>query len=377
MTGHLREVRPGYWRFYANADPDPISGARRQRTRYFRGTKTAAKKALAAFVTEIENESLADVEKITVRAMMLAWLGHRAPDLEPNTLKGYRSKVGHVIDGLGSRRIGKLTTRDVEQFYASLRASKAPNTVLGVHRVLHAAYEFAVRAEWVDRNPTSNAETPSRHLEEPSDLDPVLVAKVLEAAPDGWETDDPPLRTVAIVAAVTGAREAELCGLRWSDLDRHARTLLIRRRVVYVTGGYVVRPLTKSKKPRIVGLDRRTVARLRLLHYRARLRARQCGGELPADAFVFSESADGAPLVPNVLASRWKRHKARMGISLTFHQLRHFSASVLLDGGAEMGRVSKRLGHARHSITADVYAHVMRASDHDLAELVAERLRTS
>src|SRR5687767_7480234 len=40
---------------------------------------------------------------------------------------------------------------------------------------------------------------------------------------------------------------------------------------------------------------------------------------------------------------------------LTFHGLRHTCASLMLAGGADISTVSKLLGHASISITADVY----------------------
>jgi integrase len=45
----------------------------------------------------------------------------------------------------------------------------------------------------------------------------------------------------------------------------------------------------------------------------------------------------------------------------TFHTLRHSAASLMLAGGADISTVSKLLGHASISITADVYSHLIAA----------------
>ena len=382
MKGHIRERSPGVWRLYVDADPHPITRARQQRTRTFHGTRKQAETALARFIVETEATSLERAVKITVTALIEAWYAHVRHDLEPNTTRGYRSKIDHhITPNIGDRQIAKIAARDLNNLYDHLRTKGyAANTILGVHRILHTAFAYAVDVEWLDRNPAARATKPRPELEEPADLDPTLVAKIIAAAPDGITRNEagklePPLRTIALLAAITGAREAELCGLRWTDLDVRARTLQIRRRVVYIKGGYVVRPLTKTKKPRTVGLDRRTVARLRILRWQCGQRARACGAQLPKDAFIFSELPDGTPLVPNVVASRWQRHRQKMGTTLTFHQLRHAHASFLLDAGAELSRVSKRLGHARQSTTSDVYSHIVKTSDHDLAETIAKNFR--
>lgn len=44
------------------------------------------------------------------------------------------------------------------------------------------------------------------------------------------------------------------------------------------------------------------------------------------------------------------------------HALRHFYASVLLDGGESIKAVSQYLGHADPALTLRVYAHLMPSS---------------
>jgi integrase len=63
-----------------------------------------------------------------------------------------------------------------------------------------------------------------------------------------------------------------------------------------------------------------------------------------------------------------------------FHGLRHCAASLMLASGADIAVVSKLLGHASISITADVYGHLVGtvASDavNGAASLIAHTLHT-
>jgi integrase len=43
------------------------------------------------------------------------------------------------------------------------------------------------------------------------------------------------------------------------------------------------------------------------------------------------------------------------------HDLRHTSATLMLEAGIDLLDVSKRLGHANPSTTYDIYAHLMDA----------------
>jgi integrase len=60
---------------------------------------------------------------------------------------------------------------------------------------------------------------------------------------------DPEYGTLLRILTATGARRGEVCGLRWSDLDRGSRTLSIHRSVASVSVGTIVKD-TKSHAAR-------------------------------------------------------------------------------------------------------------------------------
>ena len=75
-------------------------------------------------------------------------------------------------------------------------------------------------------------------------------------------------------------------------------------------------------------------------------------------------SANGTPLNRNNVAKRGLDKAAdsaglnREGVpKLGFHDLRHTFASHLIRAGIDPVRASRQLGHARPSITLDIYAH--------------------
>jgi integrase len=48
---------------------------------------------------------------------------------------------------------------------------------------------------------------------------------------------------------------------------------------------------------------------------------------------------------------------------VTFHGLRHTHASQLIDAAVDIVTISKRLGHARPSVTLAIYAHMFQKDD--------------
>ena len=60
---------------------------------------------------------------------------------------------------------------------------------------------------------------------------------------------------------------------------------------------------------------------------------------------------------------------------MTARTLRHSHASVALQNGHNIVAVSKCLGHARVSVTSDIYAHVLPAWQWDVADGFAAVMR--
>ena len=73
---------------------------------------------------------------------------------------------------------------------------------------------------------------------------------------------------------------------------------------------------------------------------------------------VFPSSVD-TPINPRNLGSDYDRWVAQAGVlRIRIHDQRHTNASLLLQMGTDIKVVSERLGHARTSITMDIYHHV-------------------
>ena len=85
-------------------------------------------------------------------------------------------------------------------------------------------------------------------------------------------------------------------------------------------------------------------------------------GKLSDDVLIFAR-LDGSPESPRVLSKQWAALAREMNLSVTFHALRHTHASMLIDAGIDIVKISKRLGHANVSTTLDVYSHLFAAKE--------------
>ena len=99
--------------------------------------------------------------------------------------------------------------------------------------------------------------------------------------------------------------------------------------------------------------------------------------EWAADRFLFSLKPDGMiPWRPNWVTKAFIRCRTEAGLPhFRLHDLRHFMATEMLDGGVPIAVVSGRLAHARASTTLNVYAHAIPGGDRAAAQQLSERLK--
>ena len=88
--------------------------------------------------------------------------------------------------------------------------------------------------------------------------------------------------------------------------------------------------------------------------------------------FVFSQD-NGAPMHPDSVTDWLAKFSKRHGLPhINPHAFRHTMASMLYFNGVDSVSISKRLGHAQVSTTANIYAHVMETADKKNVDILAD-----
>lgn len=165
-----------------------------------------------------------------------------------------------------------------------------------------------------------------------------------------------------IVGVLSGMRPAELRGLGWKDLDlpeageglariRHSSTELIGQKPK-LKG-------TKTGKPKIVPLMPEAVDALRE-HKVRQNEERLKLGELWEDNGLVCPTATGTIINRSNLTNRHYKpilKKAGLPKETRLYDLRHTFGMLWVDSGEDIATLSKVLGHARVSTTADNYVH--------------------
>jgi integrase len=367
------------WEVRVYAGRDPVTGKERYVSRSF--PAKPSEKVPPRVVKDAESRLRTEVRdghhpnaRITVAQALDAWYAQTSKEWSPWTAKGYRGIIDrYVKPEIGNMPLAKLTAARLDALYHSLSetggesgAGLSPMTVNHVHAVIRRALNRAERHGHIPRNPASLAHRPPTHPTRANAATTVDVERLLAVC------TDPTTSMLIRLAAGTGARRGELCALRWTDIDLEDRTVTVARSIADPDGKVIVKP-TKTNRSRRFTIGARLAAALVEHRARAEEIAAAFSTKVHPDAYVLSESPDGAePLRPERATGRFRSVAKRANVDCRLHDLRHGHVTLLISEGIGPAEVAARVGHASTHMTLNVYAHALPAGDRRAAE-VADR----
>ena len=353
--GYLRRRGPGTWTMTVFLGKDE-NGKTRQLVKTVKGTEKEARAEMARLISERDQGVDLKPETVTFRELIKRWLDMKTPNLSPSAAATYETLLRVHVEPV----IGRLKLRDLKPLHieavkaAVLKKGRSQKLALNVFRLVHAILKQAVQWQLVARNPADAVQAPRAKRFTPNTPSPAELEQLLEVAATT------PYGPVARLAVHTGARQGELLSARWRDIDWEQRRLTLHGAKTQASA-------------RVVDLGETAMQLLRE-HRRAEKEKRlalgsgvTCGDD---DATIFTNLV-GKPMDAGGLKRTWKRiiTKANIG-HVRFHDLRHASATYLLQAGVPLPVVSQRLGHSRTSTTSDVYAHVLPGMGRQAAEVL-------
>jgi len=289
---------------------------------------------------------------LTVRQLCERWFETEQRRWKPRTAHDYRRLLERfVYPSLGRVRLARLGPDRLQRFFDSIPGRAGSQ----VFRVLHRAFQVAVRWGWLPSNPADRVVPPTYRSTRPDLPGAQALARLFQHC---LASDDPYAPMVGL-ALLSGARLGELLALRWDDVDLDAGVIHIRRAGQWIAGEWVEAPPKTMAGRRAVPigpLGVRLLKRQRAVVAERRLQAGQDWQEM---GLVFPNT-HGKPLQGSVVLDALRRLCQQAGVPrLTCHGLRHAAASLALSVGVPLPDVSRRLGHANVDITAKTYSHAI------------------
>lgn len=279
----------------------------------------------------------------------------------------------HILPVIGDVLLVEVTPAMITKLLVDFqRKGYAHASAMKLYNILNGIFSMAFMDDSIPLSPMMKVKRPApRKGEQPQEeTDKALTVDQLRSVLSSVAEE--PLKWQAYInlAADSGARRGELCGLQWRDIDWSAGTIAIRRNLQYTPQKGIYSTSPKNGKQRTVDIGVDTLALLRLLREE---QAAACISQ-----WVFTQDGTAEPMHPQSPTRFFHKLGERLGIAgFHPHMLRHSSASIAITSGADVVSVSERLGHSDTAVTLRMYAHANAESIRRAGQTVRDALRNA
>lgn len=289
-----------------------------------------------------------------------------------NARSSYRMFLDkHILPVLGDVLLVEVSPAMISKLLIDFqRAGYAHATTVKLYNILNGIFEMAFLDDSIPMNPMLKVKRPApRKDEQPKEeSDKAYTVQELSYILSCAAQEPLQWQTYISLAADTGLRRGECCGLQWSDIDFKAGAVTVRRNLQYTAAAGVYATSPKNGKVRVVDVGPDTLALLKQLREK---QAQSC-----ISKWCFTQEGTAEPMHPQSPTRYFQKFGQRYGVKdFHPHKLRHSSASIAITSGADVVSVSERLGHSDTAVTLRMYAHANEESIRRAGQTVRDALK--
>lgn len=289
-----------------------------------------------------------------------------------NARSSYRMFLDkHILPVLGDVLLVEVSPAMISKLLIDFqRGGYAHATTVKLYNILNGIFEMAFLDDSIPMNPMLKVKRPApRKDEQPKEeSDKAYTVQELSYILSCAAQEPLQWQTYISLAADTGLRRGECCGLQWSDIDFKAGAVTVRRNLQYTAAAGVYATSPKNGKVRVVDVGPDTLALLKQLREK---QAQSC-----ISKWCFTQEGTAEPMHPQSPTRYFQKFGQRYGVKdFHPHKLRHSSASIAITSGADVVSVSERLGHSDTAVTLRMYAHANEESIRRAGQTVRDALK--
>ncbi|ANY69747.1 integrase [Paenibacillus sp. BIHB 4019] len=368
------------WYMYVEAGTD-AAGNRIRKTQTIRiddpailksakKTKAYLDEELLKFKMLVESGEYINPDKMKFSAFVELWKTRFVEkNLEETTAFNYKYHSNKwIIPHFGEKSIDKIKTMHIVDFLDGLTDVTGSATRVYIFRVLRSIFTKATEWKVIKQNPMQGVTKPK---DEPKSME-VYSEEEVGVLLTALQKEPIRLRVMITLALTTGMRRAELLGLEWKHIDLENSIIDVKQTIpIFKDGEPVIKGPKKKSSIRKIVFPSSVSAELKL--YQTHMMRERSNTEAPWEGgeyyFLFAHE-NGRPFYPKTLYDQWRDFLKRVPNlkQIRLHDLRHTSATLLINQGVHAKIISNRLGHAKISTTMNVYGHVIESADRAAAE---------
>lgn len=287
---------------------------------------TAADRKTAEYLAmKWQNENSAEtLSKITVGSALEQYIESKENVLSPSTICGYLAMKKNAFNELRNIRVNDLTMQQVQFAINRLSKDHSPKYVRNVHGLLSATLRM-FRPNFVLTTTLPKNEIKEMYIPDDDDI------KKLMQAVSGTAIEIP-----ILLAAFGPMRRGEICALTSDDID--GNTIKVNKALARTANNQWV-----LKSPKTYSSNR----------------------EIEYPDFIIDKISgiDGkiTQLTPNAITDAFPKILSKLGLPhFRFHDLRHYTASILHAIGVPDKYIMSRGGWATNYTLNKVYKHALK-----------------
>lgn len=371
IKGHIRP-RPNkknvkYYDVILELGKDPITGKRKQIPFHVDGSYEDAQAVLIQKQAEYLNSELLIPSKMTVKTLVEQFK-EMYVDLQGASSKRYYKGIfnRYILPYFGDVELQKLNSMQIQKLYNELlkcspytKKPLSPNTIDNLNNGFRCMLNYAVRMEYIKKNPIDNVVLPK--IKTCKDIEVYTKEELCDLLEKIKGTD----MELCVYLLLEGAlRRGELAGLRYEYVDIENRIIKVRESLVEDENEKAVVSDCKSDSSRrdfVISDYTASLLKKQLQKYKEN--KLKLGKKFEDTGYVICQE-NGKPYQPKSIYRKWKRLlEAKNLRHIPLHGTRHSVVTLLMDYGVPVHVVQNLAGHASATLTLDTYTHMTKKSN--------------
>lgn len=400
----------------------PVDGKRKQKVKSGFKTKAEAYNEGMKAYNEYNNTGHSFTPKTMSYSDYLDyWMKeHCEINLKYHTIEAYKNIIkNHIKPKIGFYKLSQITTATLQEFINNIYVEKAfsKNFLKNILKVLKTSFSYATDVVgFIKENPSLKVKLPKYDV---PDEDPVHIftKEEIDIILNRFKKTNHCVYYAFMTAYYTGLRVSEVFGLTWEDIDFEKKTLRVDRNILKKNqnGGTKHRHISGNattvwyfgtcktpKSHRTIEIGDTLVNALKeykeeqekhkkdygdsyMKHYakevpniytnKKEIKILNACAEidvaLPEVNLVFLKN-NGVFEGTDSVKYPFKVIHYELGIPCRFHDFRDTHATRLIEAGADIKAVSKRLGHSTIRTTYEIYVKVTTKMEADVVDKFEE-----
>ncbi len=354
------------WSFRIEAGTDPKTGKRKQVYRSGFKTKREAQEEMIKLQNEIDEGIFIEPSKDLFKDFITIWVNSTyKSEVQITSFEKAQTVIRvHLIPYFQSIPLAKITTYEIDQFYATKLNEGLSNAYVKImHNILSKAFQKALQWELIKTNPVKEATPP----------------RISKTRKQTWTVDEAKFFLEVCerenylipfqLAIFTGMRRGEILALRWRNVDLVKGVIFVEENLVRSKNkGLLAKELKTDYSLREIFISESVITSLqkhKTTQDKMKVKIKNF-----KDLDLVVCAMNGNYLEPRNLIRKFKQiiKKANLPV-IPFHNLRHTHATILMRMGENPKIVSERLGHSRVETTLGIYSH----SNEEMQKNAADR----